>query len=171
MLKRLELQLCCLKLFNVTDDDDAQVISDLVNQVEATIETLKTGINKKLTDQEWWDSQPIIDGNKPKTNYDTNTPTGFLLGLKDVFEKMTLTEFATSGYCKIMEQKGWGDHYDVVEKFNEFYPRINPARLHQIHVESRARMKDKESIVAEAGRTASAAVQLMPSINVDVAEA
>ena len=141
MLKRLELQLTCLNLFTL-EGDDAESRDELVKQVTATIETLKTGINRKQTEQEWWDSKEVIDANQKSVKYDTSTPTGYLLSGKEVFEKMSLVQFAESGYCKVMELKGWGDHYEVVEMFNEIYPRMGMSRLKSIHHESRIRMAE-----------------------------
>jgi len=141
MLKRLELQLACLNMFSV-EGDDADSKDELVEQVTATIETLKTGVDRKPTEQEWWDSKEVIDGNQPSVKYDTSTPTGYLLAGKDVFERMSLVQFAESGYCKAMEMKGWGNHYEVVEMFNEFYPRMGMSRLKAIHQQSRNRMAE-----------------------------
>ena len=105
----------------------------LTSHINDTIETLKTGFEEGHTIE-------VIDVNEKVVKYDTSTPTGFLLANKDVFDKMTLVDFANSGYCKVMEMKGWGDHYDCVEHFNEVYPRMGMARLKAIHQNSRLSM-------------------------------
>lgn len=101
MKRRLEFQLACLDLLEVTGED-AAAKAELEEQVKATIETLKTGVERERTEKEYWDSKPVIDGDKARTHYDTSTPTGFLLEHRDVFENMSLIEFSHSGYCKIM---------------------------------------------------------------------
>ena len=51
MLKRLELQVACLNLFPL-EGDEVEARNELVEYVNGTINTLKSGIDRKPTDQE-----------------------------------------------------------------------------------------------------------------------